>query len=96
MSAIKLLVTPVCFFGTMKKVSCAIFTKFFLIFVGVPIGFFSASLTEIAKNIEDSSYSQKFSYKLNWIDLSVDDSLSMVNVVYDFYLFFFHIVFSRY
>lgn len=96
MSAIKLLITLVCFFGTVKKVSCAIFTNFFfLIFVGVPIGFFSASLSEIAKTIEDSSYSQKFSYKLNWIDLSADDSLSMVNVVYDL-PFFVHIVFSQY
>ncbi|CAK8539544.1 unnamed protein product [Lathyrus sativus] len=44
---------------------------------GVPIGFFSTSLSEIAKTIEDSSYSKDFSYKLNWIDLSADNSLSM-------------------
>ncbi|PNY06054.1 pleckstrin homology domain-containing protein, partial [Trifolium pratense] len=43
---------------------------------GVPIGFFSASLSEIAITIEDSSYSHNFSNKLNWIDLSAEDSLS--------------------
>lgn len=68
---------------------------FSLFFVGVPIGFFSASLSELAGTIEDGSYSQNFANKLNWIDLSAEESLSMVNVVYDL-PFFVHIVFSRY
>lgn len=44
---------------------------------GVPIGFFSASLSELAGTIEDGSYSQNFANKLNWIDLSAEESLSM-------------------
>jgi hypothetical protein len=50
-------------------------------------------LSEIAITIEDSSYSHNFSNKLNWIDLSTEDSLSMVNAVY-IYHFFVHIFFS--
>lgn len=52
---------------------------------GVPIGFFSASLNEIARTMEDCSYSQSFANKLNWIDLSAENS--MVNVVYDLAFF---------
>jgi len=60
---------------------------FFLL--GVPVGFFSASLNEMAKTIEDCSYTQNFANKLNWIDLSAENS--MVNFVYDlpFFLFCF-------
>ncbi|KAK7309084.1 hypothetical protein RJT34_05549 [Clitoria ternatea] len=46
---------------------------------GVPIGFFSASLNEIARNFEDCSYPQNFSDKLIWIDLSADNSTDSYN-----------------
>ncbi|KAG4987653.1 hypothetical protein JHK85_030636 [Glycine max] len=46
---------------------------FFLL--GVPVGFFSASLNEMAKTIEDCSYTQNFANKLNWIDLSAENSM---------------------
>ncbi|KAL2987622.1 hypothetical protein AAZX31_11G038900 [Glycine max] len=42
---------------------------------GVPVGFFSASLNEMAKTIEDCSYTQNFANKLNWIDLSAENSM---------------------
>ncbi|RDY03158.1 Vacuolar protein sorting-associated protein 13C, partial [Mucuna pruriens] len=42
---------------------------------GVPVGFFSASLNEIARTIEDCSYPQNFANKLNWIDLSAENSM---------------------
>lgn len=45
------------------------------------MGFFSASLNQVARTIEDWSYSQNLANMLNWIDLSAENS--MVNVVYD-------------
>ncbi|ESW28603.1 hypothetical protein PHAVU_002G003000 [Phaseolus vulgaris] len=42
---------------------------------GVPIGFFSASLNEIARTIEDYSNPQNLVNKLNWIYLSAENSM---------------------
>lgn len=46
---------------------------FFLL--GVPIGFFSASLNEIARTIEDYSNPQNFVKELNWIYLSTENPM---------------------
>ncbi|KAL2348225.1 hypothetical protein Fmac_002225 [Flemingia macrophylla] len=45
------------------------------IFNRVSVGFFSASLNEIARTVEDSSHPQNFAHKLNWIELSAENSV---------------------
>ncbi|KAF7828516.1 Vacuolar protein sorting-associated protein 13C [Senna tora] len=43
---------------------------------GAPMGFFSASLNQIARTIEDLSSPHNFANKLTWIDLSAENSMS--------------------
>ncbi|XP_027361593.1 uncharacterized protein LOC113869468 [Abrus precatorius] len=50
---------------------------------GVPVGFFSASLNEITRTIEDFSYPQNFSDKLKWIDLSAENSMVNCDASYE-------------
>lgn len=47
---------------------------------GDPIGFFSAPLRQIARNIEDNINSENSSDELTWFDLSSSESLNMVEV----------------
>lgn len=62
-----LLITCVCSF-------CIFVIKFLYGFEGLPIGFFSESLNQIARTIEDLSFPHNFANKLDWIDLSAENS----------------------
>lgn len=63
-------------------------------FEGALIGFFSASLNQIARTIEDYSSPKNFAKKLNWVDLSAENS--MVNAVNFRLVFFFFFWCSTY
>lgn len=86
---LEFLVTCICSTLLVNFIHCIIFMRLlsYSFLVGVPIGFFSASLNQIARTIEDSSSLQNFANKLNWLDLSAENS--MVNVVYDLPFFFY-------